>query len=338
MKQKVIISLISISLFSPLSSISAQSVDSVMVDVLQSSDYEIKIEEQRNSIITLQKSIDKLLSENESLKKQVDKKNIKYLRSQIDSLNNSVLILRDSISVAENATQDLKIKLDATNKEILLLNDKIAILSNIKDMYIQSQIDEVNHYLAKPYSELSDSIFANYIRILSPISDTDVIVKDLIVLLELKRRNFNEYEDIDNCLTNNTYSKQLSQELDCRIDSLIKQSNPVQANELKLLKEAIAAYPRAISEFQFIVRAIRDQVDYMRVEMPSAKEIEDANSAAKLVVDNNKIRLERSYKYSISKVPRLKNQYDKYLETITVNSLSKDAVLIEEEILSLLNN
>lgn len=139
-------------------------------------------------------------------------------------------------------------------------------------------------------------------------------------------------------MPSSAYTKQLSQELDCRIDSLMKLSNIAQINELKQLKEIITAYPRAISEFQFFVKAIRDQVDYMRVGTPSEKEIEDANVAAKMVLDNNKIRLERSYKYSIIKVPRLKNQYDKYLEIISVNTLSKEAVLIEEEILSLLNN
>lgn len=332
----IIVSLFSTSLLSPLSFVHAQNVDNLKIEE-QNVDYENKIEEQQKTIVALQKNIDKLKSENESLKLQVDKKNIKYLEDLIDSLNDSTRILRDSISVAENAIKELRLKLDSTDNEILSLKDDIALLANIKEQYVQSKVEEVNNYLAQPYSALSDSSFANYIKILNPISSTDKIIKELISLINLTHVNFKEYKDIENSLTNNTYTKQLSQELDCRIDSLMKLSNLVQINELKQLKEIIAAYPRAISEFQFFVKAIRDQVDYMRVGTPSAKEIEDANVAAKMVLDNNKIRLERSYKYSIIKVPMLKNQYDKYLEIISVNSLSKDAALIEEEILSLLN-
>lgn len=333
----IIFSLFSISLFSPSSFVHGQNVDSLKIAELNM-DYENKIEEQQKTIVALQKNIDKLKTENESLKLQVDKKNIKYLESQIDSLNNSTLILRDSISVFENTIKELSLKIDSTDKEILSLKDNIVLLANIKDQYVQSKVDEVNNYLAQPYSGLSDSTFTEYTKILTPILEMDTIVKELISMIELKHCNFEEYKYIENCLTNNTYTKQLSEEIACRIDSLIKVSNSVQTNELTQLKGVIAAYPRAISEFQFFIKAIRDQVDYMRVETPSAKEIENANVAAKMVLDNNKIRLERSYKYSIIKVPRLKNQYDKYLEIISVNSLSKDAVLIEKEILSLLNN
>lgn len=333
----IIVSLFSASLLSPLSFVNAQNVDSLKI-IEQNIDYENKFEEQQKKIVVLQKNIDKLKLENESLKLQVDKKNIKYLEGLIDSLNNSTRILRDSISVAEKVIKELRLKLDSTDNEILSLKDDIAVLTNIKRQYVQSKVEEVNNYLAQPYSALSDSTLENYIKILNPISSTDKIVKELISLINLKHVNFKEYKDIENSLINNTYTKQLSQEIDCRIDSLMKLSNIAQINELKQLKEIITAYPRAISEFQFFVKAIRDQVDYMRVGTPSEKEIEDANVAAQMVLDNNKIRLERSYKYSIIKVPRLKNQYDKYLETISVNPLSKEAVLIEEEILSLLNN
>lgn len=333
----IIVSLFSISLFSPVSFVYAQNVDSLKIDEVNV-DYEKKIDEQKKNIATLQKNIDKLKSENESLKLQVDKKNIKYLESQIDSLNNSTQILRDSISAAKNTIKDLRIKLDSTDKEILSLKDDIASLIGFKEQYVKSKVEEVNNYLAQPYSVLSDSTFAQFTRSLTPISSKDTIVRELLSLIEFKQGNFKEYEYIENCLTNKPYTKQLAEELDCRIDSLIKLSNPMQINELNQLKGIIPTYPRAISEFQFLIKAIRDQVDYMRVETPSAKEIEDANVAAKMVLDNNKVRLERSYKYSIIKVPRLQTQYDKYLEIISVNSLSKEAVLIEEEILSLLNN
>lgn len=333
----IIVSLFSITLLSPLSYTYAQNIDSLKITELNV-DYENKIEEQQKKIATLQKNVEKLKLENESFKVQVDKKNIKYLKRQIDSLNNSTQILRDSIFVAENAIKELRLKLDSTDNKILSLKEDIALLTNIKEQYVQSKVDEVNNYLIQPYRALSDSTFTQYIKTLTPISNIDNAVKELLSLLDIKYENYKEYKSIENQLINNTYTKQSSQELDCRIDTLIKLSNPDQIKELNLLKESIAAYPRAISEFQFFVKAIRDQVDFMRVEMPSSKDIEDANSAVKMVLENNKNRLERSYKYSITKVQRLKNQYDKYLEIISINSLSKEAVLIEEEILSLLNN
>ena len=338
MKHKaIILTLGSISLFSSLSLVCAQNIDSLKIEKQQNINCENKLEEEQKNIVALQKNIDKLKSENESLRKQVDKKNIKYLENQIDSLNNSILILRDSIFIAENTIKDLKIKLDSTDKEIYSLRDEMVLLLNIKEQYIQSKVDEVNHYIAKPYSELSDSTFANYIKILSPISGMDKIVKELVLVIDLKYANFNEYKGIVNDLTDRCYTKQLSQELDCRIDSLMKLSNPAQINDLKQLKEIIAEYPRAISEFQFLAQAIYDQVGYMRgpEETLSEEDKKDANEAVEMVLKDNKIRLERSYKYSIAEVPRLKEQFDKYLEIISKNPLSEDAVSIEKEILDI---